>query len=129
MKDAFKPGVRVKAKAPPEKAPWAERVYIKRYDQEGFYVVERPGKSDFIVHEDDMELAEEDVDLTGVIDLQLFKLLLATHESGKEADEVLDLSGVKVVTHVAKRGNGELHVTRTITLQPPLERIWLKVVV
>lgn len=129
MKDAFKPGVRVKAKAPLEKAPWAERVYIKRYDQEGFYVVERPGKSDFVVHEDDIELAEEDVDLTGIIDAQLFKLMREAHESGKEAHEDLVLNGAKVSTHVVKRANGELHITRSITLEKPLKFVWLKVVV
>ena len=127
MKDAFKPGVRVKAKAPLEKAPWAERAYIKHYDREGFYVVERPGKSDFIVHEDDIELAEEDVDLTGVIDLATFKLLLEAMQKG-EAFERYELNGAQVETRVTRDG-GELKIDRTITLQKPVEYIRLRTIV
>lgn len=128
MKVAFKPGVRVKAKnVDPTKAPWAERAYIKRYDREGFYVVERPGKSDLIAHEDDLELAEEDVDLTGFLDQHTFKLLLEANANGK-AEEVIEIPGARIRTRVTKK-DGELLIERTIDLQKPLELIWLKVVV
>lgn len=127
MKEAFKPGVRVKAKVPLERAPWAERAYIKSYDREGFYVVERPGKSDYVAHEDDLELAEDDLDMTGFLDLSLFKLLLEAQQKG-EAEETCELNGARVKTRVVREGE-VLNITRHITLAKPLEYIRLKTVV
>lgn len=128
MKEAFKPGVRVKAKnVDPEKAPWAERAYIKRYDREGFYVVERPGKSDLISHEDDIELAEDDIDLTGIVDIQLFKLLREAVAEG-EAYSGEEFTGAQVMTKVIHK-DGELRIERIIKIQKPINNIWLKVIV